>query len=63
VGSVEGWVYYIEVVIVKREGAVLGVNLKHPIITVGLCDAALPKLLWARLVYLYDQTLFGRVGL
>jgi len=39
------------VVIVEGEGAVLKVNLGHPIVTNGgLCDAARPKLLWAGLV-------------
>jgi len=33
----------------RREGAVLWLNLRRPIVTNawGLCDAALPRLLWA----------------
>jgi len=33
VGLVEGWVYYMGVVIVEEEGAVFGLNLRHPIVT------------------------------
>jgi len=39
-------------VIVEGGGAVLGVNLGHPIVTNG--DMALPKLLWAVLICLYS---------
>ena len=34
-GSVDGWVHYIGVEIVKGEGAVLGVNVDHPIVITG----------------------------
>ena len=49
VGSVEGWVY--RGGDRRREGAVLRVNVEHPIVTNGiLCvrggDTALPRLLW-----------------
>jgi len=47
-------VFYMGVVIVEGKGAVLGVNLGHPTVTHcnywGLCDTALPGLLWARVV-------------
>ena len=43
------------VVIVEGEGAVLEVNLWCPIVTIGDCDAALPKLLRAGLVYFYPN--------
>ena len=33
VGSVERWVYLMRVVIIEGEGAILGVNLEHPIVT------------------------------
>jgi len=35
VRSVEGWVYYMGVVIVEGEGPVLAVNLGRPIVTDG----------------------------
>ena len=35
VGSVEGCVYYMGVVIIEGEGAVLELNLGHPIVTNG----------------------------
>jgi len=34
----------------RRGRAVLGVNLGRAIVTMGLCDVALPKSLWAVLV-------------
>ena len=61
------------VVIVKGEGAVLGVNVGHPIVTNGDCgvvilcreggDAVFPKLLWDFLLYVYAGSLLGCVPL
>ena len=34
-GVGRGWVYYMGVVIIEREGAVFGVNLGHAIVTNG----------------------------
>ena len=38
-----GWVYYIGVVIVEGEWAVLGVNLGHPIVTNKDSDTLFPN--------------------
>jgi len=38
-----GWVYYMAVLIVEREGAVLGVHLRQPFVTNWDGDALFPN--------------------